>query len=161
MVATQKSYTSIIKFFSIIPGGVFVGLSIIISGSVFVGVSVIPGGVYICWDFRNTLRCICWGFCNTHVPGGVLVGISVIPGVGVVSKCVVKESVGMKNMVAGGDTSGGDPSMKKATHSTTVPLYCGSAGMVRMSTMVPFSLTEPDLMLRNCPLDKPFTLQVM
>ena len=124
MVATQKSYTSIIKFFSIIPGGVFVGLSVIISGSVFVGVSVIPG-------------------------------------VGVVSKCVVKESVGMKNMVAGGDTSGGDPSMKKATHSTTVPLYCGSAGMVRMSTMVPFSLTEPDLMSGNRPLDEPFTLQKM
>ena len=43
-------------------------------------------------------------------------------------------------MVAGGDTSltGGDPSMKKATHSTTVPLYYGSAGMVRVYTVTIF-----------------------
>ena len=69
----------------------------------------------------------------------------------------------MKKMVAAGDisNSGGDPSKKTATHSTTVPLYCGSAGMVRVSTMIPLSLTEPDLMSGNCPLGEPFTLQEM
>ena len=70
MVATQKS--NYVNYFSIIPGGVFVGISII------------PGGVFV----------------------------------EIVSKCVVtgSESVGVKNMVAAGDTSGGDPSKKTATH---------------------------------------------
>ena len=100
------------------------------------------------------------------IPGGVFVGISVIPGgvlVGVISKCVVSgsETFRVKNMEAGGDTSVGDPSKKTATHCTTVPLYCGSAGMVRVYTMIPFSLTEPDLMLGNCATGKPFTLQEM
>ena len=72
-----------------------------------------------------------------------------------------KESLGVKNMVAGGDTSVGDPSMKTATHSTTVPLYCGSAGMVRVSTLLPSSLMEPCLMSGNCPIGNPFTSQVM
>ena len=67
----------------------------------------------------------------------------------------------MKNMVAGGDTSGRDPSKKTATHSTTVPLYCGSAGMVRVLTIVPLSLTDPGLMSGNRPLGEPFTLQEM
>ena len=71
------------------------------------------------------------------------------------------ESVGVKNMVAGGVTSGGDPSRKKATHTTTVPLYCGSAGMVRVDTMLPFSFTEPGVMSGNCPTNEPFTLQTM
>ena len=72
-----------------------------------------------------------------------------------------KESVGVNNMVAAGDTSGRDPSKKTATHSTTVPLYCGSAGMVRVYTVLPSSLIEPDLMLGNRPTDDPFTLQTM
>ena len=62
------------------------------------------------------------------------------------------ETVRVKNMVAGGDTSFGDLSKKKATHSTTVPLYCGSAGMVRVYTMVPLSLMEPDLISGSCPI---------
>ncbi len=94
---------------------------------------------------------------DSVIPGGVFVGVIsrwVVPG---------KESVGVKSMVAAGVTSGRDPSRKKATHSTTVPLYCGSAGMVRVYTMLPLSLIEPDLMSGNCPFvsGKPFTLQVM
>ena len=100
------------------------------------------------------------------IPGGVFVGLLVIPGgvfVGVISKCVVSgsETVGVKNMVAGGDTSGRDPFNRTATHSTTVPLYCGSAGMVRVYTMIPFSFTKPGMMLENCPTDDPFTIQLM
>ena len=74
-----------------------------------------------------------------------------------------KESVGVNNMVAAGDTSGRDPSKKTATHSTTVPLYCGSAGMVRVCTMLLLSFTEPDLMSGNCPSTSStaFTFQVM
>ena len=64
-------------------------------------------------------------------------------------------------MIAAGDTSGGDPLKKIATHSTTVPLYCGSAGMVRVLTTLPSSFTEPDLMSGNRPTDDPFTLQVI
>ena len=92
---------------------------------------------------------------------------SVIPGgifVEVISKCVVScdETARVKNnMVAAGDTSVGDPSKKTATHTTTVPLYCGSAGMVRVSTIVPLSFTEPDLISGNCSSGKPFTLQMM
>ena len=71
------------------------------------------------------------------------------------------ESVGVNNMIAGGDTSVGDPLRKTATHSTTVPLYCGSAGIVRVSTLLPSSFTEPGLMSGNCPTDDPFTLQTM
>ena len=74
---------------------------------------------------------------------------------------MVGEVVGVNNMVAAGDISVGDPSKKTATHSTTVPLYRGSAGMVRVCTLLPLSLTEPDLMSGNCPIDKLFTLQVM
>ena len=98
------------------------------------------------------------------IPGGVFVEFPVISGgefVGVISKCVVSgsENARVKNMIAGGDTSGGDPSKKKATHSTTVPLYCGSAGMVRVDTMLPSSFTEPGLMSGNRPLGEPFTSQ--
>ena len=102
---------------------------------------------------------------SSVIPGGALVGFSVIPGsvfVGVISKYVASgsEIVGVKNMVAGGDTSVGDDSPKKiATHSTTVPLYCGSAGMVRVYTMLPFSLTKSVLISENCLTVKPFTLQ--
>ena len=74
---------------------------------------------------------------------------------------MVGEFVGVKNTVAAGVTSFGDPSKKTATHSTTVPLYCGSDGMVSVCTMLPLSLTEPDLMSGNCPTDKLFTFQVM
>ena len=101
---------------------------------------------------------------SSIIPGGALVGFSVIPGgvfVGVISKYVASgsEIVGVKNMVAGGDTSVGDPSKKIATHSTTVPLYCGWAGMVRVYTMLPFSLTKSVLISENCLTVKPFTLQ--
>ena len=83
--------------------------------------------------------------------------------IGVISKCVVSdgETARVKKMVAAGDTSGRDPSRKTATHSTTVPLYCDSAGMVRVCTMLPSSFTEPDLMSGNCLTAKLFTLQVM
>ena len=85
--------------------------------------------------------------------------------VGVISKCVVSagsETVGVNNnnMVAAGVVSR-DPLKRIATHSTTVPLYCGSAGMVRVYTVLPSSLIEPDLMLGNRPTDDPFTLQTM
>ena len=63
-------------------------------------------------------------------------------------------------MVAAGVVSR-DPLKRIATHSTTVPLYCGSAGMVRVYTVLPSSLTEPDLMSGNRPTDDPFTLQIM
>ena len=44
----------------------------------------------------------------------------------------------MKNInVTGGVVSEGDPSMKTATQTTSVPLYTGMAGMVRVSTNVP------------------------
>jgi hypothetical protein len=33
--------------------------------------------------------------------------------------------------------------------------------MVRVYTMLPLSLTEPDLISGNCPRGEPFTLQVM
>ena len=80
-----------------------------------------------------------------------------------ISKCVVSsgETARVKNMVAAGDTSGRDPSRKTATHSTTVSLYCGSAGMVRVLTMVPSSFKEPGLMSGNRPTGDPFTLQNM
>ncbi len=89
------------------------------------------------------------------IPGGVFVGV--------ISKCVVSgsEYVGVKNMVAAGVTSVGDPSKKIATHTTTVPLYCDSAGMVRVYTMIPLSSIEPDLMSGSCPIGVPFTLQMM
>ena len=64
-------------------------------------------------------------------------------------------------MVAAGVTSVGVPSKKTATHSTTVPLYCGSAGTVSVCTILPFSLTEPDLMSGKSPDGEPFTLQKM
>ena len=64
-------------------------------------------------------------------------------------------------MVAAGVTSVGDPSKKTARHSTSVPSYCGSDGMVSVYTMLPLSLIKPDLMLGNCPTDEPFNLQVM
>ena len=64
-------------------------------------------------------------------------------------------------MVAAGVTSVGDPSKKTAQHSTTVPLYCGSAGTVRVCTILPFSLTEPDLMLGKSLDGEPFTVQKM
>ena len=64
-------------------------------------------------------------------------------------------------MVAAGVTSIGVPSKKTATHSTSVPLYCGSAGMVSVCTMLSFSLTEPDLMSGKLLAGEPFTLQVM
>ena len=64
-------------------------------------------------------------------------------------------------MVAAGVLSVGDPSRKIARHTTTVPLYCGSAGMVSVYTMLPFSLIEPELMSGNCLTGKPFTIQVM
>ena len=64
-------------------------------------------------------------------------------------------------IVASGVTSDGDPLKKAATHSTLVPLYCCSAGMVSVYTMLPLSFTEPGLMSGNCPTDEPFTLQVM
>ena len=64
-------------------------------------------------------------------------------------------------MVAAGVLSVGDPSRKIARHSTTVPLYCGSAGMVSVYTVLPLSLIEPDLMSENRSTSEPFTLQVM
>ena len=64
-------------------------------------------------------------------------------------------------MEAAGVTSFGFPSKKTATHSTTVPLYCGWDGTVRVYTMLPLSLTKLDLMLGNSPTGDPFTLQVM
>ena len=71
------------------------------------------------------------------------------------------QPVSNKIMVATGVTSVGDPSVKTARHSTTVPLYCGSAGMVSVYTLLPFSLTEPDMMSGNSPNGELFTLQVM
>ena len=65
----------------------------------------------------------------------------------------------VNSMVAAGVTSVGDPSRKAATHSTTVPLYCSSAGMISVSTNLPFSLTVVDLMSGNCLTGEPFTLQ--
>ena len=96
------------------------------------------------------------------VPGAMLGGLVrvVVGGLGGV---VVGRFVGVyKNiMVAAGVTSVGDPSKKTATHSTTVPLYCGSAGTVRVCTILPFSLTEPDLMSGKSLVGEPFTLQKM
>ena len=44
----------------------------------------------------------------------------------------------IKNInITGGVVSEGDPSMKTATQTTSVPLYTGMAGMVRVSTNVP------------------------
>ena len=73
----------------------------------------------------------------------------------------VGEFVRVKIMVAAGVTLVGVPSTKKARHSTTVPLYCSSAGMVSVYTMLPLSLTEPALMSGNCPSGELFTLQPM
>ena len=45
--------------------------------------------------------------------------------------------------ITGGVLSVGDPSMKVARQTTSVPLYTGMAGMVRVSTNVPsLSLIE-------------------
>ena len=92
-----------------------------------------------------------------HKPCGVFIGV--------ISKYVVSsgETARVKRIVAAGDTSnsGRDPLKKTATHSTTVPLYCGSAGMVRVYTMVPSSFTDSDLMSGNRPAGEPFTLQLM
>ena len=45
----------------------------------------------------------------------------------------------VNSMVAAGVTSVGvSPSRKRARHSTTVPLYCSSAGMISESTKLPF-----------------------
>ena len=50
----------------------------------------------------------------------------------------------MKNInITGGVLSEGDPSVKIATQTTSVPLYTGMAGMVRVFTNVPsLSLIE-------------------
>ena len=72
------------------------------------------------------------------------------------------EFVGVNNMVATGVTSVGvSPSRKTARHTTSVPLYCGSARMVSVCTMLPISLTEPDLMSGKSPDGEPFTVQRM
>ena len=48
--------------------------------------------------------------------------------------------------ITGGVLSEGDPSVKTATQTTSVPLYTGMAGMVRVSTNIPsLSLIEPAL----------------
>ena len=65
-------------------------------------------------------------------------------------------------MVAAGVTSVGvTPSKKTATHTTSVPLYCGSAGTVRVYTILPLSFTEPELMSGKAPDGEPFTVQIM
>ena len=64
-------------------------------------------------------------------------------------------------MVAAGVASVGDQSRKTATHTTSVPLYCGSAGTVRVCTMLPLSLTEPDPMSGKSLDGEPFTVQNM
>ena len=75
---------------------------------------------------------------------------------------MVGEVVGVNNiMVAAGVLSVGVPSKKTATHSTIVPLYRGSAGMVNVCTTLPLSLTEPDLMSGSSPGDEPFTVHIM
>ena len=62
-------------------------------------------------------------------------------------------------MAAGVASAGVTPSRKTAAHTTPVPLYCGSAGMVSVYTMLPLSLTKPDLMSGKSPDGEPFTLQ--
>ena len=64
-------------------------------------------------------------------------------------------------MVAAAVLSVGDPSIKIARYSTTVPLYCGSARIVSVYTLLPFSMIEPSLMWGNSPSGEPFTFQVM
>ena len=67
----------------------------------------------------------------------------------------------IKVTVAGGVDSGGVPSVKRARHTTTVPLYSDLAGMVSVYTKAPFSSIEPVVMSGNCTSDDPFTLQPM
>ena len=57
--------------------------------------------------------------------------------------------------MTGGVNVGGDPSMKNATHSTTVPLYSGRASIVRVPGSMPGLTPGIDV----CPSDVPFTLQ--
>ena len=63
--------------------------------------------------------------------------------------------------VTGGVISVGDPSVKSATHSTSVPLDSDLAGMVRVDTIAPFSVIALVLMPGNSPVSNPFTLQPM
>ena len=90
-----------------------------------------------------------------------MVGEFTIVLAGELAVVMVGKVVIVNIMVAAGVTSVRDPSVKTARHSTTVPLYCGSAGMVSVSTLPPFSMIEPELMSGNSPSGEPFTLQVM
>ena len=68
------------------------------------------------------------------------------------------------NSIAGSVCSSGDPSTKKATHTTSVPLYSGRAVIVRVLTRLPLtSRVVPGVMSRggSCPNSEPFTLQSM
>ena len=65
-------------------------------------------------------------------------------------------------MVAAGVASVGvTPSKKTAKHTTSVPLYCGSVGTVSVCTILPLSLTEPDLMAGKSLAGELFTVQIM
>ena len=55
----------------------------------------------------------------------------------------------------------GDPLKKFARHTTSVLLYSDLTGMDSVFTIVPFSLTEPTVMSKNCPAGDPFTLQLI
>ena len=65
---------------------------------------------------------------------------------------------------ADGDGWGTDPSIKTATHTTSVPLYSGLAVMVRVYTRAPSSsLPVPGVISGKefCVTKDPFTLQTM